>query len=130
MLLFVVLKGLPVTFAPRRVCARVCAGKFFADGRSGDSIAALNPYLKGEREVPVPTFFICADEVRGQTALIDRMPEGGTLARNLHYLGPRVARACARVRVCMRVCLRLRVRVYACACVCVKYFSVCGMLCV
>jgi hypothetical protein len=66
--------------------ALLCVGRFFdKDGHQDE----LVPYLEGKETVPIPTYFITADEddAKGCTSLIDDTPDGGELCKNLTFLG-------------------------------------------
>ena len=68
--------------------ALLCVGRFFdKDGHQDD----LVPYLEGKASVPVPTYFITGDEddTKGCTSLVDDIPDGGQLCKNLTFLGRR-----------------------------------------
>jgi hypothetical protein len=60
-----------------------CVGDFFGAGT--DTATQLAPYISGEKEVPIPTYFILGKEQR--TEVIDAHPDGGEVCKNLHYLG-------------------------------------------
>lgn len=55
-------------------------GSFFTDG--DDDASGMGAYLKGEKEVPVESYFVDAGP-----ALVHASPQGRTLCENLHFLG-------------------------------------------
>ena len=61
----------------------LCVGQFFASGENTE----LQPFLDGTAEIPVPTYFICGSEEAEATGLVDSIPDGGLLCKNLTYLG-------------------------------------------
>ena len=66
--------------------ALLCVGCFFdREGHQDD----LVPYLEGKSLVPIPTYFITGneDDAKGCTSLIDEIPDGGELCKNLTFLG-------------------------------------------
>lgn len=60
----------------------------------------LQPYLSGERKVPCPTYFICGSEDAEATTLVDKIPAGGELCPDLHYLGRAGKKKVAGLDVC------------------------------
>eukprot|EP00455_Lapot_gusevi_P029210 TRINITY_DN3127_c0_g1_i6.p1 TRINITY_DN3127_c0_g1~~TRINITY_DN3127_c0_g1_i6.p1 ORF type:complete len:673 (+),score=142.97 TRINITY_DN3127_c0_g1_i6:57-2075(+) len=57
-----------------------CVGNFF-----GNKESEFEAFLNGEEEFPIPTYFIVSDDE--QTSLIDALPDGGILGKNIFYLG-------------------------------------------
>ncbi len=75
--------------------ALFCVGQFF-----GDTLDELAPFLTNTTPVPIPTYFVAADESPcGQELLAAFGAQGGTLCPNLHFLGRSGVREIEGLRV-------------------------------
>jgi hypothetical protein len=62
--------------------ALFCVGNFFAgSARSPAAVAAcLEPYVKGERKVPIPTYFVAGADAGVAEEILGAHPNGGQSA--------------------------------------------------
>lgn len=67
-------------------------GQFF-----GDDGSSFLPYQKDEKQWPFPTYFIAGEEKWSEP--IDGLPNGGSIATNLHYLGDKGITSIAGLQV-------------------------------
>ncbi len=75
--------------------ALFCIGQFF-----GDTLDDLTPFLTNATPVPIPTYFVSAEESPcGQELLAAFGAQGGTLCPNLHFLGRSGVREVEGLRV-------------------------------
>lgn len=75
--------------------ALFCVGQFF-----GDTLDELTPFLTNATPVPIPTYFVSAEESScGQELLAAFGAQGGALCPNLHFLGRSGVREIEGLRV-------------------------------
>jgi len=63
-----------------------CLGCFFPRHDDDELEQEMSKFIKGTRKVPLPTFFVAADDIGAK--YITRTADEATLATNLTYLGP------------------------------------------